>query len=588
MKNKLGLSWLLLVGVVLLPLYLRDTISASAEAPDSPPVVSANAPLAHNGADAPAVDAAQKVGADERSKADAEAAPEAKAAGDQGARVTLIADDTPVITILNLFSSQTGRSIVISPEITGRATVRLTDVPWDQALESVLKPFNYGFYQDGSTTVITGSSPLKSKVITLKYLDAQDVEPVLAAFLTPRGKIMRLTNLGQTWGAAASQSESVAGGEGMGKRTRIQEDPKLSRSKTLMVTDTPTVLDQISTFLNEIDVPPAQILIEARFLELNPRVLQDIGFEFGTDGGFTRGSHAFGYKADQVSGGVAPGNFSAYSAPTLESTAPFNAGLNLAFQRLTSVQYSLMLHALQEDASANVLSAPRILTLNNQEAVIIVGTKFPIINSDASSAAAGGAATITTSLRGYEDIGIQLNVLPQVSDSKMINMIVRPSVRELVGTRSGKTVSGEVTALTEYPVISTREAETQVVMPDGQTIVIGGLLKDRQSQTTIKVPFLGSIPGIGWLFRRNTVQNEKIELLIFVTASIVPAEGSELVNAEVDSLAKRPPNLLSAPAVVANSADSALEPYVEPALSTVSANAPLPSEAPAAKKSSKR
>lgn len=579
MKSKLGISSVLLVGVVLLPLYLRDTTSASAEPPDSAPVVSANAPLDGR----PAV----AHGAEEVAP-QAQAKPQAASADNADVRVTLIADDTPVVTILNLFSSQTGRSIVISPDITGHATVRLTDVPWDQALESVLKPFNYGFYQDGNTTVVTANSPLKSRVITLKYLDALDAEPVLAAFLTPRGKIMRLTNLGQTWGAAASQSESVAGGEGMGKRTRIQEDPKLSRSKILMVTDTAVVLDQISAFLEEIDVPPTQILIEARFLELNPRVLQDIGFEFGTDGGFTRGSHAFGYQADQSSGGVAPGNFSPYSAPTLESTAPFNAGLNLAFQRLTSVQYSLMLHALQEDASANVLSAPRILTLNNQEAVIIVGTKFPIINSDASSAAAGGAATITTSLRGYEDIGIQLNVLPQVSDGKMINMIVRPSVRELVGTRSGKTVSGEVTALTEYPVISTREAETQVVMPDGQTIVIGGLLKDRQSKTTIKVPLLGSIPYLGWLFRRDTVQNEKIELLIFVTASIVPAEGSELVKADVDSLAKRPPNLLSAPAIVANSADTALEPYVEPALDSVSANAPLPSEAPSATRSRKR
>lgn len=565
MKNRFGVTWPLLLGLLLLCLPLRDPFSASAESSSAAPEISANVPIAETSA-----------------------TPEGAAANGSNVVVTLTVEDALVSQILNAFSRQTGRSIVISPEITGRTTVRLNEVPWDQALESVLKPFNYGYYQDGDTTVVTGSSPIRSRVIHLKHLDASDVEPVLAAFLSPRGKIVRVTNLGQSWGAAASQSESVAGGEGMGKRTRILEDARISRSRTLMVTDTPEILDQISTFLDTVDVPPMQILIEARFLELNPRVLRDIGFEFGTDGGFKSGSHAYGYQANQVSGDVAPGNFTAFSTPTLAANAPFNAGINLAFQRLTSVQYSLMLHALQEDASANVLSAPRILTLNNQEAVIIVGTKFPIINSDASSAAAGGAATITTSLRGYEDIGIQLNVLPQASDKKMINMIVRPSVRELIGTRSGKTVSGDVTALTEYPVISTREAETQVVMPDGQTIVIGGLLKDRQSKTTIKVPFLGSIPYLGWLFRRETVQNEKVELLIFVTASIVPAEGSELVNADVDSLAKRPPNLLSAPAILANAADSALEPYVDPGLSAVSANAPLPSESPAAKRSKKR
>jgi hypothetical protein len=127
----------------------------------------------------------------------------------------------------------------------------------------------------------------------------------------------------------------------------------------------------------------------------------------------TRNGNTYRYGADQVNGGVAPGNFTPVSTPSLNATAPFNAGLNLAFQKLTDIQYGILLHALQEDASADTLSAPRILTLNNQEASIIVGTKYPIINSDASSGSGGGAATITTSLRGYEDIGIQLNVLPQ-------------------------------------------------------------------------------------------------------------------------------------------------------------------------------
>ncbi|HMP75841.1 MAG TPA: secretin N-terminal domain-containing protein [Kiritimatiellia bacterium] len=558
MKSKYGISWLLLLGLVLLGATLKDPSAASAQQQGAPPVVSANEPIVTPPPAGVAADGTQTL-------------------------VTLNVEDTLVSQILNAFSRQTGRSIVIGPEITGRTTVRLTNVPWEQALDSVLKPFGYGYFQDGDTTVVTGVDPLRSRVITLRYLDASDVEPVIGVFLSPRGKIVRVANLGQSWGSTASQSESVAGGEGMGKRARMQEDPKISRSKTLVITDTPEVLQQITAFLDKVDVPPAQILIEARFLELNPRVLRDIGVEFGTSGGFKSGSHTYGYSGNQSGSAVAPGNFNAFSTPTLSANEPFNAGISLAFQRLTSVQYELLFHALQEDASANVLSAPRILTLNNQEAVIIVGTKFPIINSDASSAASGGAATITTSLRGYEDIGIQLNVLPQISDGNMISMIVRPSVRELIGTRSGKTVSGEVTALTEYPVISTREAETQVVLPDGQTIVIGGLLKDRQSKTTLKVPFLGSIPYLGWLFRRETVQNEKIELLIFVTASIVPAEGSELTRAEVDSLAKRPANLLSAPAILANTADASLSPYIEPGLSGVSANAPMPS-APADKR----
>ncbi len=547
MNDKFGVTSIVVLGLILSCLALRNPVRASADAEPGTPVFSANLPL--NSAHA----------------ADGE---------DGQPMVTLTVEDALVSQILSAISRQTGRSIVIGPEITGRTTVRLNNVPWDQALESVLKPFGYGFYEDGDTTVVTGTNPLRSRVVTLKYLDASDVEPVLAALLSPRGKIARVTNLGQSWGSGASQSEAVSDGRGGNRRARVAEDPKVTRSKTLVITDSPDVLKQIDSFLKSIDVAPVQILIEARFLELSPSVLRDVGLEFGSGGTFNDGKYSYG--VNQAGSGVLPGNFEPRAA-NLSGVAPFNAGANLAFQRLTSSQYSVLLHALQEDASANVLSAPRIMTLNNQEAVIVVGTKFPIINSDASAAAAGGAATITTSLRGYEDIGIQLNVLPQVSEGNMINMIVRPSVRELVGTQSGKAVSADVTAMTDYPVISTREAETQVVLPDRETIVIGGLLKDRQTKSIVKVPLLGSIPWIGWLFRRETVRNEKIELLIFVTASIVPAEGSELVRANVDSLAKRPSNLQSAPAIVANSADSALSPYIEPGLSTVSANAPLPS-----------
>ena len=207
----------------------------------------------------------------------------------------------------------------------------------------------------------------------------------------------------------------------------------------------------------------------------------------------------------------------------MSPTRPFDAGLSVAFQQLTDFQLQGLLHLLQEDASFNILSSPRILTLNNQDATIIVGTKFPIINSQTSSGST--VPTISTSLEYYENVGIQLKVLPQVCDSKYINLIVHPSVRELVSTESGRVGTGSGAAgasvsLTEYPVLSTREAETQVLVQSGRTIVIGGLLKDRRSTSLFKVPFLGSIPLFGALFRRETVDNQKVDLLIFLTATI--------------------------------------------------------------------
>jgi type IV pilus assembly protein PilQ len=482
------------------------------------------------------------------------------AAGD--GLVTLNADDTLIAQILNAFSRQTGRSIVVGPDVTGRATVRLTGVPWEAALEAILKPFGYGHYDAGNATVVCGTDVLVPRLFTLKYMDAGDVEDLVRTVMSPRGKFSKVVARGQSWSAATEGGgTSLAGGTTMGKRQRSVENKDLTKTKTILVTDISAALDQVGLLLEKVDRVPSQILIEARFLEASPRVLRDVGVEFGTGAngvttpggqslGVSQGGDAYGIKGQQVSGGVAPGNFSPFSAPSMNGTYPFNAGLNLAFQRLSDAQFQVLLHLLQENASVNVLSAPRILTLNNQEASIIVGTKYPIINSDASGGQ-GTTATITTSLRGYEDIGIQLNVLPQICDGNFISMVVRPSVREQIGSKSGKTVSGEITALTEYPVISTREAETQVIVRDGQTIVIGGLLKDKQSTSTIKVPILGDIPLLGALFRRQTDQSEKIDLLIFLTASIVPAEGSSLINTNLAGQAGvpvRPP--AAAPTVV--------------------------------------
>lgn len=542
---KLKYYWMTLAVVTLIALGVT-LITTEAQNADEPAAEAVAPTVPVSAAPAPA----EPVGPAPGPAKDAKAPP--PPAGIQNLRVTLNVEDTLVTQILNAFSRQTGRSIVIGPGITERTTVRLNDVSWTEAMEAVLKPFGYVHYEQGEATVVTTVTPSSTRVFEIKHLDVSDVEETIRSMLSPAGKLGKVTTRSQSWNNASQSSSSVAGGETMGKRQRVQEEKELTKSKLLVVTDNQRVLDQIAMFLSEVDVAPRQILIEARFMEVNPRVLRDLGLEFGTRGGYARNGNAYRYGLESVNGEVVPGNFSPVSAPSLNATTPFNAGMNLAFQKLTDIQYGILLHALQEDSSADTLSAPRILTLNNQEASIIVGTKYPIINSDATSSG-GGAATITTSLRGYEDIGIQLNVLPQLCDGNLISMIVRPSVRELVGTRSGKTVSGEVTALTDYPVISTRETETQVVLQDGQTIVIGGLLKDRVSKVTFKTPFLGDIPILGWLFRRETLQTEKVDLLIFLTATSVPAEGAPLILTNVNSLA-RGPALVSPSSAVASDA----------------------------------
>jgi type IV pilus secretin PilQ/predicted competence protein len=494
-------------------------------------------------------------------------------------KVTINVDDGLLTQVLNAFSRQTGRSIVVGPEVTGKVTARLSDVPWRDALDSILKPYGYGYYLVGDTIIVSslekiekiakatamptnvtmaaGSvpttpppEPLIVKVFTLKYLDASDVEGLIAQRLTlGRGTVSRVTIQSQTWQGESGMNAKGGGGgnsaETLGRLKRDSEKKELTKGKSIVVVDTQIVLDQISNILSQIDKMPTQIQIEAKFVEVRADLLRDIGVEWGSgvDGatpggakniGFTQKNKLFAAGGQQVSGGVVPAAFLPQSSG-LSGKTPTGAGLTFAFQKLTDLQFDLLLHLMQEDTSYNVLSAPRILTMNNQDATIIVGSKFPIIRSDTTSGGTGGATT-STSLEYYENIGIQLKVLPQVCENNFINLIVHPSVREMVGKESGKvgvndTGSGASVSLTEYPVLDTREAETQVLLKSGQTLVIGGMLKDKKQTTQLKVPFLGSIPVLGLLFRRDTVNSEKTELLIFLTATIRPPNDETGVKA---------------------------------------------------------
>lgn len=500
--------------------------------------------------------------------------------------VTLNVDEGNISQVLTAFSRQTGKSMVIGPEVMGKVTVRLKHIRWEDALNTILKPYGYGYYPMGDTIVVCSLDkmpvkagnqsaavssptnaappppPIMTRVFNLKYLDASDVEDMIKSQLSPAGTISKLVIRSQSWkadsgawgsgtaggststGSGSYTAGATSGSEGVGRLRRVAEETQLVKGKTIVVSDTSTILARIAAVLEEVDKMPVQVLIEARFVEVESGLLRDLGVEFGTGATgaetpgvqtvkTTDGKNVYGVGVQQISGTAKPGNFAPVGS--MSATRPFDVGLSLAFQQLTDIQLEVLLHALQEDTSFNILSSPRILTMNNQDATIIVGTKVPIINSQTTSSGVT-SPTISTSLEYYENVGIQLKVLPQICDGKYINLIIHPSVREQVGTASGKVGnsagSSTSVSLTEYPVLSTREAETQVLMESGKTIVIGGLIKDRKTTSTFKVPLLGSIPIIGALFRRETQDNQKIDLLIFLTASIRSPEQSEPSAAE--------------------------------------------------------
>lgn len=465
-------------------------------------------------------------------------------------RVSLsFAEGASIDEVLTAFSLQTGKGIVLGPEVTGQVMLRLRNAPWEEALRVILEPYGYGYKAIGDTIVVSkleqraiteSLESLQSRVFTLKYLDAFGVKDMIEAQLSKRGSLTTLTIRGQRgWEYASAEKGAVSGsGADSGKRVRMQEDEsqrevERQRSRTIVVTDVASVLERIEGLLSAVDIMPVQVLIEARFVEVDHGVLQDLGVQFGTGRGgvtssgptpvnVTTDGNLVGVGVQQSGGAVAPSAFAPNSLE-LKNKQPFNAGLTLLFQKLDPTQFEVMLHMLEEDNYLNVLSAPRILTLNNQEATIMVGTKYPIIRTDVS----GDTGTASTSIDYWQDIGIQLNVVPQICEREHIRMVIHPAVTAQIGTVSGRTVTGTggtVIPSTDYPVLSTRETETQIILRSGEMLAIGGLLKDEERKTEFKVPFLGDIPLLGWLFRRETTSMKKLDLVIFLTATIVPPE----------------------------------------------------------------
>jgi type IV pilus assembly protein PilQ len=479
----------------------------------------------------------------------------AESALDTGAlkdKITLDFKEAELRNVLKVIAYKSGVNIVASPEVAGTVTIRLQNVNWLEALKTIISTYGYGYDQRENIIVVapldklteqkkqevelSQVQPTLTEVFMLKYVDAADAQRAIEPQLSSRGKITVLESTGQAgWEFGA--------GDDVGKRKRISEG-RVSRSKTLIVTDVPPALDKIKKIIIDIDIKPLQILIETRIVEANKDRLRDIGLDWGTGSGgasastgalsFTpSGKNRSGTDTSQVAGHIlsdliTPSSF----GPKSTGLTTANTGLRVAFRRLTGAQFEAVLHALEEDVTANTLSAPRVLTLNNQEAAILVGQKYPLVKTDVSTES--GKITGST-LQKYQDIGIQLNVVPQICDKDFINMIIHPAVTSFTETLEIKSDSGAT--LSKFPIINTREAETQVLIRDGETVVIGGLLKDVKTRGRSGIPFLGDIPLLGLLFQRQTEDTEKIDLLIFITARIMK-EG-EFSDAHIATLEER-------------------------------------------------
>ncbi|MBI1953012.1 MAG: secretin and TonB N-terminal domain-containing protein [Candidatus Omnitrophica bacterium] len=464
--------------------------------------------------------------------------------------------EAEIQTVLQALARKGKINIVTAADIQGIVSIHLEGVSWEQALDTIVRTYGLAYEKEDNVIVVTTLEELKTrreavkelveiepvttKVIQLRYLDAADVKNFLEPQLTAQGKISVLEITGQKgWefgGAEAGSSTS-------GSETRERREREAARSKAIVITDTPTTIDRLEKILTKIDTLPQQILIETRVMEVSRDLLRDFGLDIGTGTTGVESATALPTvfsAAKQNSESAAPISIAETGAQVLATAVTpsnfgpkasiggagtgINAGLEFLFRKLNEPQFEVIVRALEEDLRTNTLSAPHVLTLSGQEARILIGEKYPIIERTVSG---GDSPQTTESLSYYQDIGIELFVVPSVGGDEHIDLIVHP----IISTR------GSTIGTNAYPIINIREAETQVVMEHGETIVIGGLLKDIKSKSRIGLPFLGKLPLIGFLFSRETVDTEKIDLLIFITAKIV--EPGSLSPEETERLQRR-------------------------------------------------
>ena len=431
-----------------------------------------------------------------------------------GQRLSLNFQSIKVRAVLQLLADASGQNIVVANSVHGTVTLRLHDVPWDQALHLILQIEGLGQRHQGNVILVAPQAELaaREKAELAAEQAVQQLEPLRSEYI--QVNYAKAANLAAL---IKSQGHSL-----LSKRGSVSVD---KRTNTLLVQDTPERLAQIQRMVHRLDVPVRQVLISARVVLVSNDFERQLGSQLGLTDVQANGANGIvattGTSAGtdtMISSAISnlQTNNSPYpvSIPTGSSAAANRYDVNLPVNNpagsiafgILSGNYlvDLEISAAQAETEAKVISSPRVITANQRQATILQGTEIPYQQS-----ASSGATSIA-----FKRAVLELKVTPQITPDNRI--ILTLEVRD-------DAVGQEVVASggVQVPAIDTREVTTQVLVNDGQTVVLGGILQTNNTHTINKVPWLGDIPVIGHLFKHTDHTNNKDELLVFVTPKIV-------------------------------------------------------------------
>jgi type IV pilus assembly protein PilQ len=420
-----------------------------------------------------------------------------------GHPVSLDFQNADLRSVLRTFAEISGLNMVIDPAVQGTVDIVLTEVPWDQALDIILRGNQLGYTVDG--TIV--------RIAPLKVLAAEEDERRKLADAQALSGDLRVRTFALSY-AKAAELQPLLTRSALSQRGQIQVDP---RTNTLIITDLTDRLTTAENLINILDRPEPQVEVEARVVTTTRDFAREIGIQWGFNGrvdpeiGNTTGL-AFPNRGSigGRTGGVAGPEVSndpradpRQRAGTVVNlpVSPANGAIGLALGSVNGAfNLDIALSALERTGKGRVLSTPRLTTQNNVEAEVAQGIQIPI------QTVANNTVTVS-----FKDAVLMLKVTPQITSANTV--IMRITV-ENATPDFGRDVQG-------IPPIDTQRALTQVQVNDGATTVIGGIFVSRESSNVNRVPFVHRIPLLGWLFKRDEVQDESRELLIFITPRIL-------------------------------------------------------------------
>jgi type IV pilus assembly protein PilQ len=416
----------------------------------------------------------------------------------EGERLSLNFQDIEVRAVLQLLADFTGLNMVVSDTVAGRITLRLQNVPWDQAMDIILKTKGLSQRRTDNVVLIAPTEEIAARE-KLELESQQQIEE-----LAPLRSELIQVNYAKAAEFAALLKSS--------ENTLISDRGSVSideRTNTLLVQDTAAKLNEIRALLLDLDIPVRQVLIESRIVIANNDFAKDLGVRLGISGTKEKDNHVF------IGGGGigpdAPTNIG--DADTIglndnllvnlpQTLAPGSGGAaNFVLGKLGDYLLRLELTAMQQEGKGEIVSSPRVITADQNEATIKQGVQIPY-----QEATSSGATSVS-----FKDAVLELTVTPSITpdDRVIMDLLVKKDNPDF--TR----------AVLGVPPVDTRELTTSVLVDNGETVVLGGVFERNKSTRTQRVPFFGDLPYLGWMFKQEQNQDENAELLIFITPKIL-------------------------------------------------------------------